>query len=298
MRGLALRTVLVAALVALAGCNGLLGPTGSTANPVAETTGTENATRGTENATTGSATADSNGGWGTTTGAAGEALPPGLSADGVTDPWTLAEAHANALRNASYTVSSAETDWHANGSLAGQTAATTRFGSNGSASFSNRVNPGPAMATPDGVRRYDAWSNGTAAFSRSERANGSVEYARLPELPIYGDASGQDTLYGLYASYEFDVVDRFDRNGTTYYRLVSTDTKYGVGGSLSNASVTVLLDETGLVREYRVTGERSVESGTYHVDRTVRYIRVGDTTVERPGWIDEAAANATDAASR
>lgn len=288
MRRFGLRTALIATLVVLAGCSGLLGPTGSATGPVAETAGTESATTG--------STTGSNGGWGTTTGADERAaLAPGLSEDGVTDPWDLAEAHANVLRNASYTVSSAETNWYANGSLAGQTASTTRFGSNGSAAFSNRVNPGSGMASPDGVRRYDAWSNDSAAFSRSELANGSVEYTRLPELPILGDPTGRDSLYGIYASYEFDVVDRFDRNGTTYYRLVSTGVTDANAGRFSNASVAVLLDETGLVREYHVTGEQSVGSGTYHVDRTVRYTHVGDTTVERPGWIDAAAANATDA---
>ena len=278
------RTALIAGLVLLAGCNGLFGPTGNTAGSDGGTT-PRSATPG-----------EPNGGYGTTR-APGE-LPPGMTHGGIRDPWRLAQAHAAVLRNTSYTVTSASTNWFPNGTLATQQAMTSRSGANGTRSASVRMLSGPGLSSPENLARYDAWTNGSAAYVRTELTNGTVEYARWPGFPTVRDPTGRDTLYGLYATYEFTVADQFERGGTTYYRLVSTELGPNATTPFSNASVSILLDERGVVREYHVSGEKTAGSETFLVDRTVRFSALGNTTVGRPAWLDEALRNTTDAPSR
>ena len=60
----------------------------------------------------------------------------------------------------------------------------------------------------------------------------------------------------------------------------------------SDATEEALVDENGVVREYRVAYTATLGENTSRIERTVQFTALGETTVERPAWVAEET-NAT-----
>lgn len=275
------------ALIALAGCGGFVdGPTNGSGG-IPTPTETEPPTDPTIGPTTTTGPTTSASPATTSTTATEDRYPPGVSPEGVTDAMALAEAHADHLRNHSYTTNETVVTRFENGTVALRIAQETRR--NGSAyRHSYRVS-GPLRDV--NFRRLDVWSDGTEDRSRWTLANGSVAYRRPSGATgTIRDASDwRETIYGRLEAGSFAIrsihmVDPLE------YRLTSEDL---ATTGVENATLEVVVDEHGFVHEYRYAYDRTIEGVTVHTVQTVEFVGLGETTVERPPWY-EAATNATD----
>lgn len=218
----------------------------------------------------------------TTTRPPGQVVP-GVTEDGVTDPHALAEAHADALRNASYTANETRTVRLANGTVAGRTQRLTQV--DGSrALFELRRHD--AYATLP-FSRVTQWWNGSASVARLVGPNGNVSYRNSSQLPgVRADpADWSDELYGYLGVGSFAVTGSVVRDGRVLYRVESTEPFPVASGG--NASMWLLVDGAGLVHEYHLTGDSRWEGEPTRRTVHVRFTNVGSTTVERPSWVAE-----------
>ena len=55
---------------------------------------------------------------------------------------------------------------------------------------------------------------------------------------------------------------------------------------MTEGTLFALIDERGLVREYRVRYTVATPNETYTAVRHVRVVALGETAVEKPGWVD------------
>lgn len=213
----------------------------------------------------------------TASGDAG-AYPPGVGPDGVTDAARLVEAHDAVLANTSYTVRLTSTREYANGSV--------------QASYERvlRVDPPErfhyvlTVRTERGDRRIERWRGDDTAFS-AVTTDGDTTYRRLdaPPRPTLVTRSELARVLELAPSH---LAGTETRNGTTLYRLAGGPSD--VSG-LSNVSYVALVDPRGLLVSYTVTYEVAERDRTRSVRVTAAFDGVGETTVERPPWYDEAA---------
>ncbi|MFC7194532.1 hypothetical protein ACFQL4_07490 [Halosimplex aquaticum] len=89
-------------------------------------------------------------------------------------------------------------------------------------------------------------------------------------------------------------TDRDDRRthlvGSGAHTLGFVDDQSDVR-TVENATLHALATEFGLVDTYRVVYTATLHDGTtVRVSRTVRFRAIGNTTVDRPQWYDEAMA--------
>lgn len=230
-----------------------------------------------------------------TTEAPPEKLAPGLTDEGVVDPWNLSHAHANALLNTSFSRYTATVRWSSDGRYATQVTSHVRVASGGyPMHFARNVtgdDPGVNLVSAD----VEVWREGNVSYVRTT-ANGTTNYQRTtPSRDLYsGPVTGWDDIYSLFSAVNTTTVERIERDGTTLYRVVSTSQPESdqFRGSRSNYSLSALVDSSGLVHRYRVSYDLHEDDRTLHLSRTGRLSAVGSTTVERPAWVEEAE-NAT-----
>ena len=231
-------------------------------------------------------------------------LAPGLTSEGVTDPFALAEAHASVLDGTAYTVRTNLTVRHANGSIymrqstdALLAANRTRYSVVGDFAGA-RIGGGQATVA--------TYSNGERVFeARTTANNTSYHVVRVPERESASPRGilpeglvGDEQIYSLFTAVETRVLDETTRNGTTRYRIVGANVsgEADLGsryGDPRNVTARATIDSRGLVREYRLRYEGTVSGTNVTVVRRVRYTNVGSTTVERPPWYEVAVRNAT-----
>ena len=299
------RVLVLVVLVALAGCSGFAGGGASTdgAGDRGPASGDgsgegEGARSGAEAGTAGDPRSEAAGSvtpapvpavQGTETPA--PRVAPGLSATGITNASALAAAHGARLANTSYTMVRNVTYLAANGTKLTERRSVSEVGTDGR--FAVR-------RTREGVRgpaREALWSNGTALFEARTDTEGTTAYRRAaPEVAerrraLVTDA-GSWQIERVFTVAEARVVDRTERSGTTVYRLESPVAQLpNANASDVGASVRVeaAVTEEGLVREYAFRQTFSGDSsGAASVVVATRYTDIGETTVSRPPWYDEA----------
>lgn len=229
--------------------------------------------------------------------------PPGLSAEGVTDPLALADAHRDALRNASYTVTTTYTYQWPNGTIIGHGVTATRVAPEGSSYYSvtaqTHRNGSGALATEH--LKFAVWANETTAVTLRRLDDADPTYRTTTrERAPYEPNRQWDLLYAAFGATNATVVDRFERGNRTLFRVVSSarpgpNSAYATGGRYGFAAV---IDERGVVHTFQQSYRTSFDGRPAVVSRTVQVTRIGNTTVERPDWYDRAAANASETATR
>lgn len=277
---LASHRVLVALLVVLAGCSGIADPGQSppvevTPAPVPTDTPTP----------------------------APPQLAPGVTAEGVTDPNALADAHAAVLRNTSKTVRTNETSWYAGyWTLRSHRHQVTRVAADPDRFHAVIEVDGPAA--PFSAYRVEFWSDGERLVRRTVARDGT-ETTVVP-LDSYRDRTGVivgppdgRTVSFLFGLVETRVVSTFVRNDTTVYWIESTElVRPRLLASVENVSdphdveLRAFVDSRGFVRSLRLAYAARADGRRVWVQWATRYTDVGTTTVDRPVWYDEAA-NAT-----
>lgn len=225
-------------------------------------------------------------------------LAPGLSADGVTDPFALAQAHHRVLRNASYTVTAQSTHRYGNGTLVGTSSTTTAVAADGErtvrtyGTFRN-------TSAQSAVTQYErlAWSNGTLSLTAVRFGDGEVTYDRSEDsaaLPRNADTDWE-TIYAAFSAANTTVVGEVEDDGRTLYRVVATDVRADSAYVDDRPfTMTALVDERGVVHSLVVAHPTTYEGTPAFVTQQIRVTNVGNTTVEQPDWYDDALANATE----
>lgn len=229
-------------------------------------------------------------------------LAPGLLGTGVTDPFALVGAHAAVLNGTSYTYHKNFTIWYANGTIFNQVTTRAQYAANHSRfyiiqrGFDINVRGGESFSMwSDGERVLIArTSNNSTSYIFPRSANG--EPVPPQELSFYG--GNNYAVAALFSSVETRVVDSITRNGTTLYRVVATNVTNPaafMGQQSRNVTLRALISSRGLVRESHLTFTATLNNNTVRIHRHFRYTDIGNTTIERPLWYDEAIENVSTA---
>ena len=229
-------------------------------------------------------------------------LAPGLTSEGVTDPFALAAAHATVLDGSAYTVRRNLTVRYANGSLYTQQSTDARIAANRTRYYVVQNVSGAIVVVE---------SSSTATYSDGERLlvartlNGRRSYGMPRDLdrepaPAHelfsGSPPGDERIYNFFTAVETRVIGERTRNGTTRYRLVGADVTGGADfgnqfGDPRNVTARAIIDSQGIVHEYRLRYEGTLNGANITVFRRAQYTEVGSTTVERPPWYEAAIRN-------
>lgn len=238
-----------------------------------------------------------------------ERLAPGLTDAGVTSASELAVAHNRVLRDRSFTLRTNRTTTYANGSVRSHTAGIVRVEPNGEAIGTRYERTGvPLIRLTSGstIVRSERWFGGEQGLAAVAYANGTREYYRQPANDgsvILRSFTNDGERYGrLLSGVETRVTGRVERDGTTLYRVRSSGLSSGLVQfprfeSVGNGTFEGLVGPEGFVYHHRLTYTATTENGsTLRITESRRYEEIGETTVSRPLWYDEALnrTNATD----
>ncbi|RXK51893.1 hypothetical protein [Halorientalis pallida] len=221
-------------------------------------------------------------------------VPAGITADGV-DASTLAANHDAVLGSTSYTVRVSEVVT-SNGTVLRNATRDRKVAAGADRYLFRRVQRTNGFPTSSLAPVLTYWYDGTAVIQRI----GTGADARVDRFPTeppgpLRDPTSHRGVARIFGAFELRP-NRTLGDGPvrlTAVRLVDpavAPTPSFVGPP-RNASLTAVVDGQGYVRRYSYAydaGASSV-SGPVRVVRRVRFVAVGATTVERPGWVDDTA---------
>lgn len=212
---------------------------------------------------------------------------PGLAAGGVANASRLVDAHASALAATSYTVERIDSRRYLDGSPRAHHESTVRIGADAYRYVLDQRDYTDGEPT---VRRTERWFDADRGFERTAVGD-DVRYRRLDDpagaLP---QATNRRGLARLFALLDVRVADRFERGGTTRYRLALAPDAAREIPPLRNISFVAVVDERGMVRSYDLTYLVSRENRTIRVTVAVEFSAIGQTSVATPDWVERAAA--------
>lgn len=288
-------SLLLAALVVLAGCAASAGQTASTAG-VGTTTARTEPTDETATTTTATTTAD---------------LPPGVNATGLEDPAALVAAHRSALADTGFAFR-----FRANVSVGPASQWTVQRGTV-EAGLSPLVVHSASVRELDGdLERTvtDLWADERTVVVRYRRANrtelrqfdrsgGNASlyddtWAHLPRADLDSQATLSWVLELALAVGEYDLVRTATRDGHRIAILRATDP--AAASDFTDLNATLVVDTEGRVRSLSLTATVEDEDAI-RVRYAFELTEVGNASVEvgRPRWVvaaippNETAGNAT-----
>lgn len=222
-----------------------------------------------------------------------EAYPPGVDASGRVDPGELLDAHTDELGGQSVTVTARGSQrFVANGTV--RQRVTTRELASGDGEF-YRVEEfdGTVRAVLGATEgRVEAWSNGSLGVMEVT-VNDTTTYE--PGAFRRGGTARYDRLYNLVSLLDPRVVGERTVDGREVYvarsNVSELEAPLGRTGRrvrARNVSFVAWIDEDGLIRGYRLEYDFAVGNATVHVEDALRFRAVGETSVPRPEWVDQA----------
>lgn len=220
----------------------------------------------------------------------GGKYPPGVGPTGLANPTALAQAHRAAVANASYELTYTYREQRSDGSQATREVTVWVAAED---TFRTAVSTDGEFrdSAPSFVDR-PRYANGSHVFEQ-RGAPGERWYRTYPVRPSGGaDDYADDArryLGWFLTVEESSVVERFEREGTTYFRV---DLRGDPWPGIDDVSGTAVVDEHGVVhsirRQYTDDGDGS------SVTVTMTYTAFGTATVDPPPWLDEAVAATRD----
>ncbi|WP_311174193.1 hypothetical protein [Halobellus ordinarius] len=212
-----------------------------------------------------------------------------LTADDVTDTSVLIQAHTETLQTNSFTVHSTATTQDANETFRIRTERTWR------------VDPEPPIrawttsqstVTGNAPERYEqmpertsAWRQGNTTTVRVQSGDTArTRNADLLNTSVRLNRALHRQMLLRFSDRQNTTVDEVTRNGTRLHRVQANLNDTHV---TSNASMTLFVNPDGYVQRIETTRTIEYRSGPRVVTRTVRFTRVGATTVESPDWANQ-----------
>lgn len=276
--------VLLAAVVALAGCAGTLG-TGST------DAGTE---AGTVTGTDAGTATTAAGGSDVALRTSDEAIqsfsyPEGAAPEGITDLDTLLEEHSSALSGDSFTMNGSLVFSISSGGESDTTPVTYTIQYD-AADVETLTGVGGLTAGT-----LDSYSDGSTKYYRIQ-GEGDTEYGTADPDEIVADGvpeerTGEGLLRTLLQRGDFTATGVVTRDGTelVQYNLTSveTDVQFDVGERTYDGYL--LVDAEGIIHEADVSMMAQGSNGfTFTYDSHVEFTNIGNTSVEEPDWTSNA----------
>lgn len=214
---------------------------------------------------------------------------PGVTGDGVEDPYRLARAHEASLRNRSYTLRSVVTEQWPNGSMRSRIDSTLRVANGHDRYVFEQRTRGSfsGFRPPD---RTMVWSDGNVTLLAIQQANSTAysRYAMQLTLPI---PTGSRSVV-RYLQHEDDThIRQITIDGWVAYHIETVD-RLNASTSEDDIYVTAVVDSFGQIHRFNAslpaqyTEYSHVLSG--RINTSLRYEELGRTTVRRPGWVDDA----------
>jgi hypothetical protein len=266
----ALRVLLLAALVATAGCSGVFG---DESGPSAEATTTDSGP-----------------------------LAPGLTADGLADAATFSDAHASNLDERSLTLQERHVQRYANGTLRWRKNQTVRVAANRTRYLLVTDVTGRPMFGDDGGR-MEVFADGDRVFRAVETPNrSSANVFRTsdgdPTSPrgVPFDPTKSDELYVLLNVFDVTGSEKVERAPRPVGRIRLHSSRLELPELLAsrleldtvrNATLEAVVTPEGVVEEYRIEYEGTQGDAVVRGEATVWQEAVGETTVEAPDWLDQ-----------
>jgi hypothetical protein len=276
IRRLPLTALICLLVVTSAGCSGLLDdgsqPTESDTTAPTPTTAATSATD-TSPATT----------------APDEQLAPGLTADGVTDPLVLADAHRATVHNHTFVSQQRYT-------RVNETERSYRLDSlhytNESHWRWNRTGEGMGVALDVTNGTFVQYANGEEVRYRLESAE-DVRYgvrtisARADAPPMPPEDAFVDSLYARNLVYTLFATEdvTVEHGDDVAAHVTGTASELTIAGdTVTNVQFTATVTEAGLVQSL----DASYEQGENSIDRMLTFNRTPTNPVERPDWYAQA----------
>lgn len=269
-RRTALATVAVAALLATAGCAGVFGGDGAT-TPTPDDPGGP-----------GTATATDPGGDGGDGGTAAGDLPPGVSGDGV-DAAALVAAHEESLLGESFEnrLTLDRTQSRGDQSRRQRIVQTNRLGEDGT--YLTRFNQTAGMRIVQ-----TTWGNDSVALSNVTLRD-RTQYQRRDPAVVRPNLTASPFVEQFVRMGDYAVEGRDGATVTLTANGPAADAGMGPNRTVERYEGTVVVDSEGRIQRMDVEVVVVADGGT-RTELTVRFglVDVGETTVERPGWVPEA----------
>lgn len=221
---------------------------------------------------------------------------PGVADDGTVDPVALSATHREALMGRSFT-RTVTTVVSEDGERLRRSTERYRV-----APYRTRFRYERAETVVESypvrsvAERLELWSNGSIALLRIED-DGSVRYLSNPSerySSLVAGITADERVSALTGAFAFEVRER---PHALTVRLVGTELRSTnaldrpiLTESVSDASLTVELGPSGLVRSYRLAYDVGLDDRRLRVVETMSITRVGRTRVEPPAWFPQAVA--------
>lgn len=210
---------------------------------------------------------------------------PGVTDEGSVNPEGLVSAHEAVLENTSYRFQRVVAVTGRNGTLRVET--DRRIDDDGTALEQLQVRgEGPIGAA---VQNWTRYRSGDTIVSRTRLANGQTVTNRLLAGGTDSFSVGRD-LYGrVLTATDFQAVaqtsDTAVLNARERFNL-SEPIEQVRTGSARSATAQLVVTGDGLIRELTLRYETEIDGQRVRVRVNQRITQVGNTSVERPDWVD------------
>jgi hypothetical protein len=222
------------------------------------------------------------------------ALAPGLAADGVFAANRLAEAHAAALANRSFTIVQSNTRY-TNGTRTQNDRSVLEYGAGGR-QFEYDLQQTDSRGMQNITSRYQRYADGDQVYIAETRTN-ETSYRLLraadgslsePSSVFPNNATNTRGLVRIFVLVDTEVTSQRTVGGTTVYRVATPGLQ--TLPPLQNISFVAFVAETGFIRSYQLEYDVARSTESVHIVANTTYRAVGETTVSEPLWVDTAQA--------
>lgn len=218
-------------------------------------------------------------------------FPPGLSADGVTEPGLLLDAHARTLSGQDFVgqYNSTTVLRTANDSQRGRELGGIRVDSD-----TERYVATYLLESPDGnLTQIDNFGNDSTVVTRRTTRNGTTYESRQANGTFRNGTVtfALQPVYDVLDSGSFNAVNTTVDDGRTFvtYNLTSISSEGFLGRNFSGTGLTdgaMVVDDRGVIRQLSVGARVTNNNQTRSVSRVFVFSAgTGDTSVTPPPWV-------------
>lgn len=208
-------------------------------------------------------------------------LAPGLTEAGVTDAWTLTQAHRRHLANESY-LERTDHSVHANRTHLRNLSTTLQRGHDDRYVYELHVD-GTQVSSP---RNVTVVRNDSTLVQRTRYENGTVAYtgpenATTPPTDQYGN------VYAVFTASNTTVETTVEQHGQTRYRLTSVGAPFesSAYAGVDDYEMSALVGPDGLVHEYHLSYQTTHDGRTVTVTIDCQFTNVGESIARPLEWI-------------